>query len=332
MGAHVRGAAFSAADILTVPAGGEGNVGAVVGSEEDDGVVELADVIDLLDDLADEFVEVLHHGDEVGFLGGFVLGLLVRGVRAGSVADGVGGGHEGIVDEDGGVVDEEGVVFVAADEVAKEVGHEVGPVFEMVVFLGEELAVLFEGRGPESLAASFPALLGGNLPEAIFIEAGFDGAGGVLVAGSAVVEAAELPFAGDGGFIACGLEEVGEGFLLGMEVAEVGVVSEVVFSGHEFDAGGGADGGGVAVVEADALGSEGIEVGRFIVFGTVAGEAFPRDVIGHDEDDVGFLFSKEETSAVKDEGEDWKRLHGMTLSRRGLRETTKAQWGSPLFF
>ena len=108
----------------------------VVGSEHDDGVVELTDVIDLLDDLADEFVEVLHHGDEVGFLGGFVLGLLIGAVRAGTVSDGVGGGHEGIVDEDGGVVDEEGVVFIALDEVAEKVGHEIGAILKVVVFLG----------------------------------------------------------------------------------------------------------------------------------------------------------------------------------------------------
>jgi hypothetical protein len=86
------------------------------------------------------------------------------------------------------------------------------------------------------------------------------------------------------------------------------------------------------MIEADALGGEGIEVGSFVVLSAIAGEAFPRDVIGHDEDDVGFLFSKEGTSAVKDQGEDLKKLHGMTLSRKGLRETTKALWGSPLFF
>ena len=56
---------------------------------------------------------------------------------------------------------------------------------------------MLEGRGPKSFAAIFAALLGGDLPEAVFIEAGFDRAGGVLVAWGAVVKAAELPLAGD---------------------------------------------------------------------------------------------------------------------------------------
>lgn len=292
MGSHIGGCAFSSFDVLVVPAGGQGAVGTVVGGEHDDGVVELADVVDLLDDLADEFIEVFHHGDEVGFLGGFVFGLFVRGVGSGLVADGVGRGDEGVVNEDGGVVDEEGIVFVAADEVAEEVRHEVGSVFEMVVFFGEELAILFEGRRPEAFAAFFTALLGGDLPEAVFIEAGFDGAGGVLVSGGAVVEPAELPFAGDGGFVAGGFEEVAEGFFLRIEVAEVGVVSEVVFSSHDLDTGGGADGGGVTVIKANTVRGKGIKVRRFVILSSVAGKTFPRNIIGHDQNDVGPLCGK----------------------------------------
>ena len=72
----------------------------------------------------------------------------------------------------------------------------------------------------------------------------------------------------------------------------MGVVSEIVLSGHNFDTGGGADGGRVAVVEADAFGGEGVEMGCFVVFGAVAGKAFPGDVIGHDEDDVWPLGGK----------------------------------------
>lgn len=95
MGSHVSGAAFPSFDILALPTGGERNVGAVVGGEEDDGVLKLAEVIDLLDDLAHHFVEVLHHRDEVGFTGRLVLGLLVSVVGPGSVADGIGRGDEG---------------------------------------------------------------------------------------------------------------------------------------------------------------------------------------------------------------------------------------------
>lgn len=45
------------------------------------------------------------------------------------------------------------------------------------------------------------------------------------------------------------------------------------------------------MVETDAIFGEGIEVGCFVVLGSVAGEAFPGDVIGHDEDDVGSVSS-----------------------------------------
>ena len=83
-----------------------------------DGVLELADVVDLLDDLADDFIEILYHGHEVGFLGGFVFRLLIGSVGAGLVADGIGSWDKGVVDEHGWVVDEEGGVFVPLDEVA----------------------------------------------------------------------------------------------------------------------------------------------------------------------------------------------------------------------
>lgn len=72
----------------------------------------------------------------------------------------------------------------------------------------------------------------------------------------------------------------------------MGVVSEVVFPGHEFDAGGGTDWGGVAVVETDAVFGEGVKMGCFVVLGSVAGEAFPGDVISHDEDDIWWLRRK----------------------------------------
>ena len=43
---------------------------------------------------------------------------------------------------------------------------------------------------------------------------------------------------------------------------------------------------------ARAFGGEGVEMGCFVVFGAVAGKAFPGDVIGHDEDDVWPLGGK----------------------------------------
>lgn len=156
----------------------------------------------------------------------------------------------------------------------------------MVLFLGEELAILFKSWTPKSLPSPFAAFPGGHLPEAVFIEACFDRTCRVLIAECFVVESVELPLPCDGRFVAGRLEEMGEGFFFRIEISKVGVVSEVVLSGHELDAGGGADGSRVAMVEADTLGGEGIEVGSFVVVATVAGEAFPGDVIGHNQNDV----------------------------------------------
>ena len=172
----------------------------------------------------------------------------------------------------------------------------------MVVFLSEELPVLFEGRGPKSFTTfATCALSSGHLPEAIFIKASFDRASGILVSGSAVVESAELPLTCDGGFVACGFEKVGEGFFFGVEVAEVSVVSEVILPGHDLDAGGRADRSGVAVIETDTVFSESVEMWCFVILSTVAGEALPRDVVGHDEDDVWLLSCEKWASAQNTE-------------------------------
>lgn len=284
---HVGGAALPSFDLLAIPSGGQGNVRSIVSGEEDEGVLELAHLVDFLDDLANDLVEIFHHGDEVGLASRLTFGLLVRLVSAGTVADVIGRGDEGIVNEDGGIVDEEGLILVSVDEIADEVRHDVGSVFFMVVFLGEELPVLLKRRAPESLPTPFATFLGGDLPETIFIKPCVDGTRGILASFCLVVEPVELPLASDGRFVACGLQKVGKGFFLRVEVSEVSVVSEVVLPGHDLDAGGGANGGSVTVVEADPFGGERVDVGSFVIFGTIAAEAFPADIISHDEDDVG---------------------------------------------
>ena len=261
MSSHVAGAALAAFDVPAIPARGKGGVGAVIGGEHNDGVLELADVVDLLDDLSHDLVEILHHGDEVGFARSFVFGLLVGFVGAGAVADGVRRGNEWIVNQDRRIVDKEGFVFVTLDKIAEKVGHEVRAVFLMIVFLAEVLSILFEWRAPETFATSFATFLGRDLPETVFIESRFDRTGNILVAFGIVIETVELPLPGDGGFVAGVFHHVSKGTFGRIEVSEVGVVPEVVFSGHDFDPRSGADWSGVTMVEADTVGGKGIAVG-----------------------------------------------------------------------
>lgn len=66
----------------------------------------------------------------------------------------------------------------------------------------------------------------------------------------------------------------------------------VVLPGHDLDAGRGANRGGVTVVEANPFGRELVDVGSLVVFRPIATQAFPADIIRHDEDDVGPLLGK----------------------------------------
>ena len=281
----------------------------------------MSHLVDLLDDLANNLVEVGHHGDEVFFAGGLTFGRLVGVVSTGTIADIVRSRNEGIVNEDGGIIDEEGLVLIAVDEVTNEVRHDIGSVFFMVIFLGEELPVLLERWTPESFPSSFASLLCGHLPEAVFIEARFNRARGILTSLGFVIEPVELPLARDGRFVACVFQKMPEGLLLRIEVTEVSVVPEVVLPGHNLNPGSRADGRGVTMIEANAFGSEGVDVRRFVIFGTIAAETFPAHIVRHDEDDVGLLCRQR----GYEEKESEENFHAAWLRERVNRKEAGAR-------
>ena len=100
----------------------------------------------------------------------------------------------------------------------------------------------------------------------------------------------EVPFAEEGGVVASGLEELGEGGLGTVEeLVEAGdAVFVGVFSGEDGGAGGGAEGvGGEGVLEAHPFFGEAVKGGGLDVFVPVATEGLAGVVVGENEDDVG---------------------------------------------
>ena len=113
-----------------------------------------------------------------------------------------------------------------------------------------------------------------------------------------VVGHAEAPFANQAGAVAGGFQDFGNGDVVRAErlcrsiraasVAANGGVAGML-TGHEDAAGRRADSGaGVEAGEAHAFASHAIEVGRFDFALTVRAEFTVAEIVGHDEDDVGF--------------------------------------------
>ncbi len=310
--------------------------GAVVGGEEDEGVVELLEGFEAVDDAGDFGVHAGDHGGvdlhflrlealfdgvelgpgdgagdfaganlflEFGFVevpGGddfgsegrkgavdeahfglslpaaladdvpaFVVAAFLGGdVGAGRVEREVGGGEAEIEEEGvgfvvGGVLVEEGdgVVGDVRGEIEVRVGFDGGEEFvvETVAFGGEEAVVVFDVIGAVELGVG-DGELAGDVPLT-----------GVV---SAIVRLAEIL----GGVAGPGGEGVG-----GFVAADLlGVIA-----GHEAGAGGPAAGGGVHLGEAEAGFGEGVEEGGGD-FGAVAAEVGEAEVVGEDEEDVGF--------------------------------------------
>ncbi len=212
------------------------------------------------------------------------------------VAVGVGGGGGNFVFgvRDGvGQVEQEGAGFVLADEVEGEVGEEVVRVLAVA-------AVCVGGKREFGLV----------LPEVRWVV----GVGFCLVeVAEPLVEAlpvghaggagfAQAPFAGDSGCVAGFFEDFGYSEIFGFEgqasfradaassglvAADAGVAG--VQAGHEDAAGRGADrGAGVALGEAAAFGGEFVYVRSLDMFLAVTAEIAVSEVIGHDENNVGF--------------------------------------------
>ena len=265
-----------------------GGAAAVVTGEDDEGVLAELGLVEGGEEAADAVVEMHDAG----------------GVLAGDVAlDGGGdlvepglGFFEGEVDGGVGEVEEEvGVFFAGFDPFDGFGGDEVGDV----ALFFDQLAVAMPGVG---VGAFFVAVVVGA-------DAAAEGAVGVVeavVVGAPFGFGAEVPFAGEAGLVADLFEGLGEGdgfdweaaFGLGGGDAEAAPVA----AGHESGAGGGADGGDVVVGEFDAFGCEFVEVGGGGV-AAVEGYVGPTEVIGDDEDDVGWggLEARGETGCKGDQ-------------------------------
>ena len=119
--------------------------------------------------------------------------------------------------------------------------------------------------------------------------------GGVPILRAALFAQTKMPFAESGGGIACMLEDVGQGILVGSDnharVAgrHVGAgTPPSIFARQQGVARRSAGGGhGMGVGEADAFGCQAIYVGGTDTLCAVAGQIAVSQVVGIDEDDVG---------------------------------------------
>ena len=178
------------------------------------------------------------------------------------------------------VVDEEGLLLVCVDEVANEVGADLGAIFAIRVLL--LLPVEFEHWVDESPVEGFSVPLGtaaaGVLPETGFFEAE------VLWR---ILILTQLPLACDRSRITGRLELMGEGCLSAIQHAELNVITYVVLSGHDLRPGRRADRVGETIRETDASLGQFVQVWRLAGFASIRGQGFIAHVVGHDEDDVG---------------------------------------------
>ncbi len=118
----------------------------------------------------------------------------------------------------------------------------------------------------------------------------------------------EVPLADHHGVVSGGGEGFGDGGAAG-EFGAAGLVA--VESGEQRDTGGVALGGVVELGEAEAFLGEGVELGGFD-FGTVATDVREAEVVGHDEDDVWLLASRDRSPepGAQTREEDEEMFHG----------------------
>ena len=353
-GSAVEEGGVGAADV-EVGGGRAGVGGAVVAGEDDEGAVGEALLLEFGDDAADVAVEIADHGGVTGVGSGVgdVAGLAPVGFGVpvgGEFVDGGFGGMHGDVGFDEGEVEEEGGRFLGFDEGFGFVDHEGGgvgladPVFEFDI-AGDGFGMTGDGILVEDDFLVVAPEVGGVVAVgdglAVVAEEEVE-AFAVGVAGAA--DGAEAPFA-DGGGLVAGLFEghgEGEGFF-GEGVLAFGVAGGVdlfhgavaadfgvteVFAGHEDAAGGGADGGaGVVMGEAGAGGGEGVEMGGGDFFLAEGADFAPAEVIGEDEDDVGFFLGGQalgKQGGGEEEGEE--SGHGGAEGRVGAVVTVWEGW------
>ena len=261
---------------------------AVIGGENDEGVVADALFFEFGDDVADAFV---HHLDHflVESLG--VVGFEFRLLPVGFAGDAEAGGFAALDRVVGcAVVDDEQewLVFFPADEidgvVVDQVGDVAGVVLEFVLLPPVEVAFLVD----VALVIDVTGNEAFELIEPLF--------GRVKLRG-----VAEVPFSKHGGLVA----EIFHGFTHGPfcewqtgvavgsggdDATDTGAL--LVAACHQGSAGGRADGTVGMVVGAFHAGAgELVDVGGLDGLAAVAGDVPVAEVVGHDEDDVGFYRS-----------------------------------------
>ena len=264
MGAVDRRAALHALDGLVAELAAQAAEGAVVADEQHQRVVAQLQLVELVDEPADQLVHVADHVGEVAVILVLVLALDRRvppvAVRRRLVRE---------VRQDHRVVEQERLVFVPLHEVDREVADQVRPVLAVLVV--DRLRLVLEaGVG---VARREPRVL----PQHVLVEA-------ELL--RQLRDPAELPLAADPGLVAGVSEQVAERHLASLELAEADVVAHVVLAGHHLHPRRRAERLHVRVGEARAARRERVQVGRLVAAAAVAGQALVAEVVGEDHDDV----------------------------------------------
>ena len=264
---------FAAADQATVHAARDTATGAVVGGPDDDGVVANLQLVNRRNEPAQSCVGVADHR--------LVFGHLVGSVRFGRSA------YQRAVRQGHGKVQHHGLVLMPLDEVDQEVNKYVAA---KSAFVGSAAFVGVDVRVPIASAARRIARLVTG-PHAPLVEPVF--AHGI----GRDSEVVDLPLAGSRCCIAGFLQLTGKrSVAFPIEMASgaparhipvvAPTVSPRVLPREQRRARGRALGHRVGIVELHAPGRQGVQVGRFDLFGSVARDPFFAQVVDHDEQNV----------------------------------------------
>ena len=271
-GAAVGGHRLAAVDGLPAELRHDRARRAVVGGEQQEGVVEQAEGVELVVDEAHVVVGPADH--------------LLVGARAAVVgaAAAVGWQHEGNVRQHHRVVGEERAVLVGLDEVQQEVHEDVGPVVGGCCV--DERAVALDRRIPVPGTDARTGQVGE--PQAVAVESLARVLGSDVRCNQTLV-AVQLPLAGDGCGVAGVAEEVTEGVRASHHRDPVVVVADIALAGHDRVPARRAQRRGERVVEAGAARRDRVEPGRGVLGAAVRAEHLVARVVGHDHHNVGIV-------------------------------------------
>ena len=157
--------------------------------------------------------------------------------------------------QDHGIVDEERAIFLLFDVIQYIVVKYVRSVAVFVVL--NQFAIVVEHRLPKARTLMFVF----QLPQQEVIKSRIGRQCALDILKTLIVQ---LPFTDHGRVISRILQQVGKGLFRGIEVAEVAVIAEIVLPGHDFHPGRRTQGLGMAVVEANTIRRETIELRRLV--------------------------------------------------------------------